>query len=102
MARPKDTRRRKHAEDAALAIWNGEFDDVRSAAEHFRPAHIGSEDGFRNFVDFVEEAYHELIAKNETASLRKRYIPLSERTIHRRRQAKPALRYLREFFGYRS
>ena len=102
MARPENTRRRKHAEEAAQAIWDGEFDDVRSAAKHYRPAHIGSDDGFRNFVEFVEEAYLELIADNDPGSLRKRHRPFSKRTLRRRRQTKPTLRYLRDFFGYRN
>lgn len=99
MTRPVGTRKRELAQAAALAVWNGEFDDLSSAAAHHRPAHIGSEDGFRNFVEYVEEAYRELIAARGVGSFRMRYGPLSERSRNRRSQTKPTVKHLREFFG---
>lgn len=97
--RPVGTKKRECAQLAAQAIWDGEFDDVRSSAESFRPAHIGSEEGFRNFVQHVEEEYRALIEKNNVGSLR-RYKPLSERSLNRSSQTKPALKFARHMLGF--
>lgn len=94
--RPKDTLRRNEAIDAAEAILRGEFADVRSAARDFRPARIGSEEGFRDFVRYVEEAYLELIEAKNVGSLR-RFKPLAERTLNRQKQTRPRAKSLRQF-----
>jgi hypothetical protein len=93
--RPVGTTKRDEAKAAAQSVWDRQFDDVRSAAEHFRPSHIGSDEGFRNFVEHVEEEYRALIAETNAASYR-RYKPLAERTLNRQSQTKPHLKYLRE------
>ena len=93
--RPVGTKKRGEAKAAAQAIWNGEFDDVRSAATFYRPSHVGSDEGFRDFVSNVEEAYRELLAANNIGSMR-RYKPLSERTLNRQSQTKPNLKYVRD------
>ena len=53
--RPLGSTKRGHAIGAADAIRAGQFDDIRMAASCFRPAHIGSDEGFRDFVDYVEQ-----------------------------------------------
>lgn len=92
--RPVGTKKRGHAKAAAQALWDREFDDVRSSAENFRPPDMGDE-GFRNFIENVEEEYRALIAETNTASYR-RYKPLAERTLNRQSQTKPHLKYIRE------
>ncbi len=99
--RPVGTTKRGEAIAAAQAVWAGQFPDVRSAAAHFRPSHIGSEDGFRNFVKYVEEAYRELLEANNVGSLR-RYAPLSERSSNRSSQTKPTLKHLRDMLADRN
>lgn len=92
--RPVGTKKRERAKVAAQAVWDGEFDDVRSSAENFRSPDI-SDEGFRNFIEHVEEEYRALIAETNAASYR-RYKPLAERTLNRQSQTKPHLKYLRE------
>ena len=96
--RPVGTTKRDDAKAAAKAIWDRAFDDVRAAAEHHRPAHIGSDEGFRNFVRQVEEAYREMIEENNVGSYR-RYKPLSDRTLNKHSQNKPALKHIRHMLG---
>ena len=96
--RPVGTKKRERAQVAAQAVWDGEFVDVRSSAENFRSPDIG-EDGFRHFVQQVEEAYRELLKANNVGSLR-RYEPLSERTLKRQSQTKPGLKYVRTMLGF--
>lgn len=67
--RPIGTKRREEAIAAARAILAGQFADVRQAATAFRPARIGSDDGFRDFIENVEEALRE-IAEVEPVSIR--------------------------------
>lgn len=96
--RPVGSKKRDNAKAAAQAIWDREFGDVRAAAKHHRPAHIGSDEGFRHFVQQVEEAYRELLEANNVGSFR-RYKPLSERTLNRQSQTKPALKHIRFMLG---
>lgn len=96
--RPVGTKKRSEAKAAAQAIWNGEFEDVRSAATFYRPPHVGSDEGFRDFISYVEEAYRELMTANNIGSMR-RYNPLSERTSNRQSQTKPNLKYVRKMLN---
>jgi hypothetical protein len=93
--RPVGTTKRERAQIAAQAVWDGEFDDVRSSAENFRSPDI-SNDGFRHFVQHVEDAYRQLIDERGVGSLRRRYGPLAERSRNRRSQTKPTVKYLRD------
>lgn len=77
--RPVGTLKRAEAVQAAEAILRGEFDDVRSAAMHFRPKRIGSDEGFRDFVRYVEEALRDA----NGGSLRRKFYALSFRSKHR-------------------
>jgi hypothetical protein len=78
--RPKGTLRRSAAVAAAEAIRRGEFADIREAAAHYRPAHIGSVGGFRSFVDHVEEELRRNVPRMAI------YKVLSQRSRNRRTQ----------------
>ncbi|MBN8806649.1 MAG: hypothetical protein J0I47_00200 [Sphingomonas sp.] len=67
--RPVGTKRRAEAIAAARAILAGQFADVREAATALRPARIGSDEGFRDFIATVEEELH-AIAEVEPVSIR--------------------------------
>lgn len=82
--RPIGTKRRKEAVAAARAILAGQFANVRDAATAFSPARIGSDDGFRNFIETVEEALREII-RTEPGSFRA-YRALTKRGRNRRAQ----------------
>lgn len=111
--RPTGTRKREHAIAAAMAIRAGEHSDIREAALAHYPAHLGPNakpmtmaeaselERFRDFVGYVEEAYRDLIRTNPRG-LRRAFLPLKQRSAHRRVQPKSptnALRRLRVALG---
>lgn len=103
--RPIGTKRRSEAAAAARAILAGQFSSLRDAATAFRPTHIGSDDGFRDFIDTVEEALREIIS-TEPGSFRA-YRAMAQRGRNRRaqpivqRHERDALkRHLNEVLGW--
>ena len=80
--RPPGTMKRDEAIAAAEAIVRGEYATVREAAAHFRPNRIGSDEGFRDFVRYVEEALRD----TTIGGLRAKFKALATRGKHRGRQ----------------
>lgn len=87
--RPSGTRKREHAIAAAEALRARRFDNIREAALAHYPAHVGPNakpltmaeasqlERFRDFVDYVEEAFRE-----GELSIRD-FRVLGKRSIHR-------------------
>lgn len=103
--RPIGTKRRAEAIAAARAILAGQFANVRDAATAYRPRRIGSDDGFRDFIETVEEALREII-RTEPGSFRA-YRALTQRARNRsaqpivqRREMDETKRHLNDVLGW--